>query len=103
MLKRNLCKKYHLPVSEKWWEHNGEKVLRNEEVKILWDFKIQTDKYLAHNIPDITVVAKKQVWLIDVAIPGNSRINQKEVEKITKYHARPESRSRKTSGKRRQQ
>ena len=25
------------------------------------------------------------MWLIDVAIPGNSRINHKEVEKITKY------------------
>ena len=59
-------------------------MLQNEVVKILWDFKIQTDKHLTHNIPDITVIEKKQVWLIDVAIPGNSRINQKEVEKITK-------------------
>ena len=40
---------------------------------------------MAHNIPDIIVVEKKQVWLIDVAIPRDSRINQKEVEKITKY------------------
>ena len=63
MLHWNLCKKYHLPASEKWWEHNVEKVLQNEEVKILWDFKIQTAKHLAHNIPDITVVEKKQVWL----------------------------------------
>ena len=31
------------------------------------------------------MVEKKQVWLIDVAIPGDNRINQKEVEKITKY------------------
>ena len=31
------------------------------------------------------MVEKKQVCLIDVAIPGDSRINQKEVEKITKY------------------
>ena len=85
MLHWNLCKKYHLPASEKGWEHNVEKVLQNEEVKILWNFKIQTDKHLTHNIPDITVVEKKQVWLIDVATPGDSRINQKEVEKITKY------------------
>ena len=61
------------------------KMLQNEEVKILWDFKIQTGKQMAHNIPNITVVEKKQVWLIDVAIPGDSRIEQKEVEKITKY------------------
>ena len=60
-------------------------MLQNEEVKILRDFKIQIDKHLAHNIPDITVVDKKQGWLIDVAMPGGSRINQKEEEKITKY------------------
>ena len=85
MLHWNLCKKYHLPAANKWWEHKIEKVLQNNEAKILWDFKIQTDKHLAHNIPDITVVEKKQVWLVDVAIPGDSRIQQKEVEKITKY------------------
>ena len=44
-----------------------------------------TYKYLADNILDITMVEKKQEWLIDVAIPGDNRINQKEVEKITKY------------------
>ena len=31
----------------------------------------------------MTVVEKMQVWLIDVAIPGDSRIDQKEVKKIT--------------------
>ena len=86
MLHWNLRKKYYLPASAKWWEHiNVEKVLQNEEVKILWDFRIQTDKHLAHNMPDITVVEKKQVWLIDVAISGDNRINQTEVEEITKY------------------
>ena len=61
MLHRNLCKKYHLPASDKWWEHNVEKMLQNDNFKILWDVKIQTGKHLAHNIPDITVVEKKQV------------------------------------------
>ena len=31
------------------------------------------------------MVEKKQVGLIDVALPEDSRINQKEVKKITKY------------------
>ena len=31
------------------------------------------------------MVEKKQVLLIDVAIPGDSRIDQKEVEKITMH------------------
>ena len=81
MLQWNLCKKYYLPASEKWWEHYVEKVLQNEEIKILWGFKIQTDKHLAHNIFDITVVEKNQVWLNDVAIARDSRINQKKYGK----------------------
>ena len=44
------------------------------------------DKHLANNIPDITVVEKKRVWIIDVAIPGDGRIEEKELEKISKYH-----------------
>ena len=79
MLNWNLCKIYHLLASEKWRERNVEKILQNEEAEILYDFKIQTDIHLTHNIPDITVVDKKQVWLI------NSRIGQKEEEKIFKY------------------
>ena len=35
--------------------------------------------------PDITEVEKKQKWLIDVAIPQDSRIDQKEVGKISNY------------------
>ena len=85
MLHWNLCRKYNLPTADKWWEHKVDKVLQKENVKILWDFKIQTDKHLAHNIPDNTVVEKKRVWIIDVAIPGGSRIEEKELEKISKY------------------
>ena len=85
MLHWNLCRKYNLPTADKWWEHKVDKVLQKEDVNILWDFKIQTDKHLAHNIPDITVVDKKRVWIIDVAIPGDGRIEEKELEKITKY------------------
>ena len=32
-----------------------------------------------------TEVEKKQVWLTDVAIPGDNIIQQEEVEKSTKY------------------
>ena len=40
---------------------------------------------MANNIPDKTVVEKKKVWLIDMAIPGDSRIHGKKVDKILKY------------------
>src|SRR6185436_14974889 len=77
MLYWNLCKKYSIPTTNNWWAHKVEKVLETNDVKILWDFKLEIDKHLAHNIPDITVIEKKQIWLVDVAIPGDSRITQK--------------------------
>ena len=79
MLHWNLCWKYNLLTADKWWEHKVDKCLQKEDVKILWDFKIQTDKHMAHNIPDITVVEKKQVWINDVAIPGDCRIEEKQL------------------------
>ncbi|XP_053149009.1 uncharacterized protein LOC128343627 isoform X2 [Hemicordylus capensis] len=87
MMHWNICKKYKLPVAKNWWDHQIEKVEENEDVKILWGFRLQTDKHLPHNTPDITVVEKKekQVKIIDIAIPGDSRIEEKEIEKITKY------------------
>lgn len=60
------------------------KVIQNEQVKILWCFQIQTDSILAHNAPNITVVEKKEVWIIDVIL-GESRIEDKELEKTTRY------------------
>lgn len=40
---------------------------------------------MVHNTQDITVIRKKTEWINDVAIPENSRIEYKELEKIPKY------------------
>ena len=61
------------------------KVLQNKDANSLLDFKIQTCKHLAHYIPNITVVERTLVWLTDMAIPGDSGIENKEFEKIAKY------------------
>jgi len=54
--------------------------------KLLWDFTstLITDRPLR---PDITFVSKchKEVFLIDVAIPGDSRLSHKIVEQQDKY------------------
>ena len=36
------------------------RVLENEEVKILWDFTIQTEKKLEYNKPDLVILGKKE-------------------------------------------
>jgi len=83
-----LCKDHGLEHNEKWYEHKPQTVLENENVKILWDMKLQTDKVLAHNRPDIVVLEKKErlCRLIDVACPFDTRVVDKEREKIEHYN-----------------
>uniref|UniRef100_A0A803SLK0 Coatomer subunit gamma n=1 Tax=Anolis carolinensis TaxID=28377 RepID=A0A803SLK0_ANOCA len=66
----NIMVQYHLPAAKNWWDHKPAKVLENEHAKILWDFRIQTDKVLEHNTPDITVVEKnkKPVQVVPVVM-----------------------------------
>ena len=84
----NLCKQYGFEFHQKWYEHVPEKVLENQETKILWDFPIQTDHRLDHNKPDLIVFHKKEreCWIIDVACPFDTRIKKKENEKRENYH-----------------
>ena len=38
-----LARKCNFEAGDKWYEHEPESVLENEDYKILWDFSIQTD------------------------------------------------------------
>ena len=60
---------------------------KNEDVEILWDLRIQTDKRREHNPPDIVIIHKKErvFQIIDVAFPGDDRVERKENEKVDKY------------------
>ena len=55
-------------------------MLENDQVKVLWDFKIQTDLHLDHNRPDIFVLEKNErvCYIIDVACPFDMRVLEKE-------------------------
>ena len=46
-----------------------------------------TDKTVAHNRPDITLICKQEkiTYLIHIAVPGDTNVVAKEQEKITKY------------------
>ena len=45
MLYWNLYRKYNQLIADKWWEHKFDKVLQKEDVKILWNFKIETSTW----------------------------------------------------------
>ena len=87
MVQLELCQKHGLLGEKKWYNHRARGVMENEDVKILWDFNIQTDNLIEHRTPDIIVVNTKDSIcdIIDLAVPGDKRVNLKEIEKIENY------------------
>ena len=70
-----------------WYEQKPERVVESEKSKILWDFTIQCDQKIEARRPDIVFIDKKEreVVIINVAIPGDDRVKDKELEKVEKY------------------
>ena len=82
-----LCGKCGLERANNWYEQKPERVVESENSKILWDFTIQCDRKIEARRPDIVFIDKKEreVVIIDVAIPGDDRVKDKELEKVEKY------------------
>ena len=83
----NLCKKYQMPCSNKWYEHQQQPVTENENAKLLCEYGIRADRVIPAHQPNLTIVDKtnNKVSLIDVVEPWDSRAEQKEQEKGDKY------------------
>ena len=83
---RQFCKKLGFNKARLRYEHEPESVIENENFKILWDFTIQCDHMIKARKPEIMVVdkVKKETMIIDMAIPGDTRVCDKEQEKIKK-------------------
>ena len=82
-----LARKCTFEAGDKWYEHEPVSDLENRDYKILWDFSIQTDHVIEAQRPDLVVVDKKRrtCKIIDFAVRGDSRIEEKEEEEIKKY------------------
>ena len=80
---RDLSGKCDFDRNGKWDNHVPESVLGNENYKLLWDFShIQTDHNIETRKPDLVLVDKnkKSHHIIDVAIPEDSGLKEKEFE-----------------------
>ena len=85
-----LYQKFSLPCKDKWYDG----VMVNDQVKVLWDFKVQTDHHLQHNRTDIVVLEKERTCsVIDVSCHFDTRVLEKEQEKMKKI-SRPQKRNR---------
>ena len=83
----HLCKKNGLEHSEKWYEHTPDGVVESDHVKILWDINVQCDNVIPARRPDIIMIdkEKKEALIVDIAVPADIRVAEKEKEKIEKY------------------
>ena len=84
---RKACQHYGVEVSERWYEHKPETVTENEEVTILWDMQIHTDRELSANKPDIVTKdhANRCCKLIDVSVPSDRNTSTRAIENLSKY------------------
>lgn len=82
-----MCRHLGAPVSAKYYEHQPDRVVNIEDVSIMWDVPIITDRTILANRPDIVLHNKKDrtCLLIDIAVPEDSNIMVKEAEKLSKY------------------
>ena len=75
-----------LERAESWYEQKPEGVVESETFKVLWDFTVQCELKIDAKRPDIVFIDKeREVVITDVAIPGDDRVEGKELEKLEKY------------------
>jgi hypothetical protein len=67
------------------YTHTAKSVYEHEDVTVLWNQGVHTHTVVA-NRSDIMIKYKKEKTciLIDLAIPGDRKVTQKEAEKKTK-------------------
>lgn len=69
------------------YRYEPQAVLDSSAYSMYWDRQVLTDRHTAHNKPDVLLVDKtgRSAYIIDVAIPHNSNIERKYVEKKVNY------------------
>ena len=81
------CGTNEMHVKPKWYNHQPEAVIENDSCKILWDFTVQADQLVTAKGPDLIFIDKKhhECQIIDFAILYDTKVDDKEGEKIEKY------------------
>lgn len=82
-----MCKHFDITVGDKWYLHEPEIVTSKNNITILWDMAVHTDKEIKANRPDIIVKDFKNstCLLIDISVPNDKNVSTKYFEKISKY------------------
>ena len=66
----NICKELNINVEEKWYEHERQTVTEKDNITILWDMPIQTDREIKANRPDIVIKDKQETAAYSLICPS---------------------------------
>jgi len=86
----SICKALGTETADKWYTHMPKPVHYEEgDVTVLWNQAVHTDRKVTANRPDIIIKNKKEktCTLIDVAIPADRNVVQKEAERKLKHNS----------------
>jgi hypothetical protein len=79
ILHYSICKTSGIETTENWYSHIPKPVCQHEDITVLWNQGIQTDREVLANRPDIIIknMKDKICLLIDVGIPSDRNVIQK--------------------------
>jgi len=82
-----ICKALCIETTDKRYTHIPKPVYEEGDVTVLWIQEVHTDREVTANRPDIIIKNKKEKTCtpIDVAIPADRNVVQKEAENKLKY------------------
>ena len=82
-----LVEKYGLERKDKWYGLEPEGTVENSDTKLLSDINILCNHVIEIRRPDIILIIKveKSCIVIDIAIPEDNKIHQRQKEKVEKY------------------
>ena len=83
----SICKALGIENTDKWYTHIPKPVCDDGDVTVLWNQAVHRDREVTANRLDIIIKNKKEktCTLIDVVIPANRNVVQKEAEKKLNY------------------
>ena len=84
-----LVMKHRIFTENKWNSHVPNVVAETDDGKVIiyWDKSIKTGRKVSYNSPDVVVIDREEnTWyIVDLAIPIDHHVKEKEEEKIDKY------------------
>jgi hypothetical protein len=82
----SICKTLDIETTENWYSHIPKSVCQHEDITVLWNQGIQTDREVLANRQIIIKNMKNKIcFLTDVVIPSDRNVIQKETENKLKY------------------